>query len=202
MKEGLKNRVDNLIEKAKAQFISSDTIYKDNFINVLKELYQLPNGKIITRDRIIKNKNKESVIILAETIDKKYLVVFQNRVNNITSIEFPAGYMEETETPLDAAKRELKEETGYVSNNAIIIDDYLSQIGIDSSRVYIVLLKDCVKKCNQKLGESEYIKYMEVTLNEIKELIHFKYINGGGNKLAFYKLLSIQEKNKLYKSQK
>ena len=35
---------------------------------------------------------------------------------------------------------------------------------------------------------------MEVTLKEIKELIHFKYINGGGNKLAFYKLLNIQEK--------
>ena len=127
MKEGLKNRVDNLIEKIKAHFISSDIIYKDKFINVLKEVYQLPNGKIITRDRIIKNKNKESVIIIAETIDKKYLVVFQNRVNNITSIEFPTDYMEETETPLDAAKRELKEETGYVSNNTIIIDDYLNR---------------------------------------------------------------------------
>ena len=73
------------------------------------------------RERIIKNKNKQAVIV-AITEDDKYLLVAQNRINGMTTLEFPAGYIEENESVTEASLRELLEETGYVSSNIKQID--------------------------------------------------------------------------------
>lgn len=191
------DKVDKIIETTKAKLLSSDIVYKDNFLNLVKEKYELPNGKIITRDRIIKNNNKEAVIIISETTCNNYLVVIQNRINNITSVEFPSGYIEEGESITDAAERELLEETGYISNNITTIDSFNAQLGIDPSIIHVVVAKECIKVSNQDLGDSEYINYMEVSFDELKELIDNNIINGSFNKLAFYKLKDMLNEKEL-----
>lgn len=57
---------------------------------------------------------EDGVIILAITKDKKLILVRQFRPALKTyALEFPAGGIDKNENPLDAAKRELYEETGY-----------------------------------------------------------------------------------------
>lgn len=184
------------MENTKATILSKATVYEDNFIRLVKETYLLPNGKVITRDRIIKNKNKEAVIMIAETVENKYLLVIQNRIDQITSIEFPAGYIEEEESIEEAANRELLEETGYMAEDIKVIDHYYAQLGIDSGIVNIVFARGCIKVSNQNLGESEYINYIEVTLEELEELFESNAINSVGCKLAFLKLLNIKKQKK------
>lgn len=188
------DKIEKIIEETKAKLLSSETVYQDHFITLKKEYYELPNQKKITRDRIIKNNGKEAVLIVAKTVDDKYVIVIQNRINEITSVEFPAGYIEINEDAQMAAKRELLEETGYDSNDICYLDNYQAQLGIDSSMVHIVLALNCKKVKNQELGESEYINYLEVTEEELKELVSLGYIKGCGNKLAFYLLEDYQNK--------
>lgn len=186
-------KINKVINETTAELLSSEIIHQDKFITLVKEMYKLPNNKIISRDRVIRKNNKEAVLIIARTQDDKYLIVIQNRINGITSIEFPSGYIEENESIKLAANRELKEETGYISNDIYVLDSYYTQLGIDSGIVNIVLANNCVKVSDQKLDDSEYINYMEVTFEELKELIRLNYIKSVGNKLAFYELLSTKE---------
>ena len=155
----LDNKINALIKGVKAKCISSEEIFNGNFITLIRESYILPNNKILNRERIIKNKNKQAVIIIAITTENKFLIVSQNRINDIVSLEFPSGYVEKGENVIETTQRELLEETGYTSNNIKKIDSYYTSIGIDSSIVNIVIAYDCIKVSDQNLGETEYIKY-------------------------------------------
>lgn len=195
----LYTKLNNLFSKTKATHISSKTLYNGKFIKLISEKYNLPNNKIIDRERIEKNHNKESVIIIAITKEDKFILVVQNRINELTSIEFPSGYIEENERLLEAANRELQEEVGYISDDITILDSYCSQLGIDASIVNIVLAKNCIKISEQNLGENEYINFDEFSFDELCYIVKENYINGCGNKLAFYELVNKYSNKYAYK---
>ena len=188
MNDKLNNKIKYLYDSVKAQKIGTRELYHGRFINLIEEQYLLTNNRVIKRERIIKNNNKEAVIVIAITSDNKYILVAQNRINNKVSLEFPSGYIEDGETCIEGAIRELLEETGYVTESVQYLDSYYSQIGIDSSITNIVIANNCVKLHNQNLSSNEYINYMEFTFEELSELINEDIINGVGNKLAFYEL--------------
>ena len=194
MNKELENKINNLIHETKAEKINSVELYKGSFITLLEESYKLPNGTIIKRERITKNNGKEAVIIVSRTEDDKYLLVVQNRINGIVSVEFPAGYIEKDEDVITAARRELLEETGYTSDDMYLLDSYRSSLGIDGSTINIVVANNSVKTTSQHLDESEYINYDLFTLDEIGELIDNHYINGAGNRLAYFEIISNKEK--------
>lgn len=200
MNENLNIKINKLINHTKAIFLSSEYLYKGDFISLIQEKYLLPNNVVMTRERIIKNNNKQAVIVIAITKEGNYILVSQNRINGMTTLEFPSGYVETNESIIDATARELLEETGYSSNDIKQIDSYNTQIGIDSSIVNIVIAYNCIKTNKQNLGKYEYINFDEFSFEELEELIETNYISGVGNKLAFYELLNIiSHKKKLIK---
>ena len=193
MEKNLYNKVDGLIDSTKAKYIDSKLLYKGKFIHLVEEDYLLPNNAIMKRERIIKNNGKQSVIIIAITSDDKYILVSQNRINEMTTLEFPSGYVEDGEDIINASMRELLEETGYISDDIRQIDSYYTNLGIDGSIVNIVVAYNAIKVREQNLGKYEYINYDEFTFDELQELIKGSYINGGGNKLAFYELINTKK---------
>ena len=198
MKQELKDKINNLIKDTKAENVGTKVLYQGNFITLIEENYRLPNGVLMPRERIIKNKNKPAVIVVSITPDNQYILVVQNRINNITSVEFPAGYIEPGETVIEAAGREVLEETGYYSDDLVLLDSYNTSLGIDGSIVNIVIARNCINIDKQKLDPSEYINYGLFSLDEIKELIDNHYINGAGNRLAYYELINNLGKYKVY----
>ena len=189
MNKDLNYKIAALYNSVKAKRLSRKELYHGHFIDLIEENYLLPNNKILKRERIIKNNHKEAVIVIAITNDNNFLLVAQNRVDNIVSLEFPSGYIEEGETCTEAATRELLEETGYVPESTITLDTYYSQLGIDSAITNIVIAYNCNKQYNQNLSPNEYLNYSEFTFEELNELIENNIINSVGNKLAFYKYL-------------
>lgn len=200
MNDKLNAKVNYLYDSVKAEHIDTRELYHGHFIDLIEEQYLLPNNKIIKRERIIKNKHKEAVIVIAITGDNKYILVAQNRINNKVSLEFPSGYIEDGETYIEGASRELLEETGYVSDSIHHLDSYYSQLGIDSSITHVVVANNCIKQHNQNLSPHEYINYMEFTFEELSELINENIINSVGNKLAFYELLYLNSKKDISKT--
>ena len=186
-----KDRIETIIKNTKAERLSKELMYDAGFIKLYKEQYRLPDGRIITKQVISKNSGKPAAIIVVRTIDNKYLLVFQNRVDNIVSCEFPSGYIEPGEDVIAGALREVKEETGFVSNEAIILDEVAANIGTENTKLYLVFVNNAKKEASQDLDQDEYINYELFTYEELEYLIKNNYIQSSSNRLAFQLLKSM-----------
>ena len=182
----LLEKITNIYEKVKGKLTKEEILYSGDFINLIKEVYSLPNNKTITREKIVKNGGKDSVIIVVTDSNGNYILTFQTRINDKIIAEFPSGYIENGEDVIEAAKRELKGETGYVSDNVTILDNSYYSVGIDNSICYVVRIKNSIKAFN--VNPNENLTYGIFTEEELKYLLNNNIMCGTINKLAYYSL--------------
>lgn len=182
----LLEKITKLYDKVKGKLTKEEILYRGDFIKLIREFYSLPNNRTITREKIVKNGGKDSVIIVATDSNGNYILTFQTRINDKIIAEFPSGYIEDGEDVIEAAKRELKEETGYVSDNVTILDNSYYSVGIDNSICYVVRIKNSIKAFN--VNPNENLTYGIFTEEELKYLLNNNIMCGSLNKLAYYSL--------------
>ncbi|MEF3254352.1 MAG: NUDIX hydrolase, partial [Deferribacterales bacterium] len=132
------------------------------------------------------------VVIIPFTTENNVVLVEQFRpVVNITTLEFPGGAINQGEKPINAAIRELEEETGLISDDIVQIGELRPNPAIMSNRCFIFLAKGCsfTGRCN--FDTFEDIKIKKFNQIEIEELIKSGQINHSIVVAAYgiYKLL-------------
>jgi len=87
-------------------------------------------------------------------------------------IEFPAGLIDEGETPSQAAIRELREETGFVGEVTRVSPEVCSSPGLTSETIYMVYMEvEEEARYEQELETSESIEVIKVRPEDGKKLI-------------------------------
>ena len=102
------------------------------------------------------------VAIVARTVDGRVLLVRQYRqVIGRTSIEIPSGHVDAGETPEQAARRELLEETGATGATFELLGSFVADIGRLRNRLWCYFAPD-VEVQTDELDEGEGITRMDV----------------------------------------
>ncbi len=170
---------------------------KKHFINVKSYQCKLKDGRIVIRDKILKgNRDGSAAIIVPITESGKVILVIQPRIltKNKISVELPAGYIDDAETPEEAAIRELKEETGYTPKEVIKLAEYYQDQGCSSAYNYCYLAVGCEKKFEQSLDRDEYIEYVEAYFDEVLGLLDEGIINDANSIIALERARKILNK--------
>jgi ADP-ribose pyrophosphatase len=180
----LKAAMDKL-KPIKYELISS---YEEGYIG--KKVYNVyyADGMVKRCEQITKNKmNGDAVVIIPITDDNKYVMIVEARPNtkNAVAIEFPAGMVDEDENPVLAAKRELLEETGYDVSDIEEIEWHYQDQGCGKAIIRTYLATGCKRVRKQDLDSEEKIEVIEMTYEEILELIKKNELNDANSKIAF-----------------
>ena len=169
-------KIDSEDEALAWEEISTDHIVQDEWIDFRRSAYRFPDGRAFSPYYSYSRRNY--VVIVASDEEGKFLCVRQYRqgIREVTT-EFVAGGIEagaETdgkEDPLDAAKRELREETGYESDQWKFLLKVPSNATLADNYAYVFKAENCRKVSGQELDETEYLNVKRLTAAEIEVLI-------------------------------
>ena len=156
-----------------ARVLTSKVSYEGPLFRVLSEDIEEPNGKKVFRDVI---RHNGSVVILAvdrSKSKKNPLVLIERQYRHAAQqflYEVPAGKMEDGEDHLEAAKRELLEETGYQAKKWTKLARYFASPGFLGEWMQIFLAEDLTPG-EAHPEEDESFELQFVPLSELLRLI-------------------------------
>ena len=161
------------MDKFNEKTLSTETVYKGRIFDITKDSVKLSDGLIREREII---RHPGGVVICAQKDDKILMVKQFRYATKSTQIELPAGRLEYGEDPLEAAKRELREETGHLAKNWSSLGYIFTTFGICDEKLYL-FKADNLTFDEPDPDEGEIIDYFEIKINEVQELIKNGTIN-------------------------
>lgn len=153
------------------QLVSRKNLVNSAFLDVFEDTVRLPNGKIIDDYTLVKK--PDIVIIIATTPDNRILTFREYKYAADEMLNtVPAGHVEDGEDPVDTARRELLEETGYTSDEFTLHQTLCEYPTKDLHKVYVVVAKNIRISGEQSLEDTELIEGIRfVSRGELQEEI-------------------------------
>lgn len=164
--------------------IRIEHIVQDEWIDFRRSAYRFPDGSVF--EPFYSYSRRDYVVIVASDEEGSYLCVrqFRQGIKEVTT-EFPAGGIERTdgreygagrdpvmaEDALDAAKRELLEETGYVSDDWRYLLTVPSNATIADNYAHVFAAANCRRTGGQSLDETEFLNVRKYSAAQIEEMI-------------------------------
>ncbi|MDR0693038.1 MAG: NUDIX hydrolase [Puniceicoccales bacterium] len=112
------------------------------------------------------------VQVIGETPDGQIVMVNQYRFGSRKlSLELPGGMVEHGENVIEAARRELEEETGFCGDSARIIATLYPNPAIQTNILNVVLIKNCTKQKDTHFDEFEDLATSLITKQNLKRAV-------------------------------
>ncbi len=150
--------------------VNRELIHKGVTIDFYADTMELPNGRTVIWDHI---DHKGAAAVVPVLPDGRIVLVrqYRNSVDQFTW-EIPAGGLNDRREPMiDAARRELEEETGYTTKKPLQFLISLHSVAAYCNERIDVFVADELISGERHLDEDEFIDVQAFTVEEIQKQI-------------------------------
>lgn len=130
---------------------------------------ELPSGKPY-KAYVFEFDSWANVVALTKNNEVVLVKQYRHGVQEVL-LELPGGVVDDGENPLEGAKRELMEETGYSAGNIIEVGRIFPNPAIQQNTLYCYLATDVELTGEQHLDDAEEIEVHLVPLDELIEMV-------------------------------
>lgn len=147
------------------QVLSSETAWSGKIFDVECLEVKLPNGRVSRRD-VVRHHGAVAIVALTESGKIALVRQYRTALDRVT-VEIPAGKLEPGEDPLDCAKRELKEETGFVAERIAYLTTIASSCGFSDELIHLYL----ATQLSFEGATPDEDEFLNVDLVDVQELV-------------------------------
>ncbi|MDY0012337.1 MAG: NUDIX hydrolase [Rhodocyclaceae bacterium] len=148
--------------------LSSELAYEGVFLKVFRDRVRLPDGSEGVREFV---RHPGAVVVIPVLPDGRLLFERQFRYPLARAfLEMPAGKIDEGESLLACAQRELEEETGYVAESWLHLGQMHPCIGYSDERIEIFLATG-LSHVGHRWDEGEFLELLTLSLEEAEDAV-------------------------------
>lgn len=150
--------------------VGRELVFKGSITDYYQDIIELPDGKIVKYD-LVDHKGAAAVVPVLD--DGRIVMVrqYRNALDRFT-LEIPAGGLNGRDEPTDvAAKRELSEETGFISDDIELLISIRTTVAFCNEKIDIYVAKN-LKPGKQHLDEDEFVEYEAYEVDELVKKIY------------------------------
>jgi ADP-ribose pyrophosphatase len=153
------------------KILTSTYISQHPYFTARVDKCEMPNGKIVENYYVVELPT--TVCALAITKDGNAIMIKQYRhpIQQVL-LEIPGGFIDTGETPEEAIKRELLEETGYVFENIYKVGKIAANPGVLTGFTYLFLATAGERVGGQQLDSQEEIAIHLMPVEAVRTLFN------------------------------
>jgi ADP-ribose pyrophosphatase len=150
--------------------LSSKYLINENWATLRVDACRMPDGTLIPDYYVLEYPDWVNAIALTE--ENKIILIRQYRhAAGEVILELPGGCIEQGESPEDAIRRELQEETGYNFTDIEFLSSLYANPATANNKTHCYIARGGKLVAEQKLDKGEEIDIELVSPEKIKELL-------------------------------
>lgn len=178
--------------------LSGETIYSGRIVSLEKDMVELENGRTAERE-VVRHPGGVCVAALDEE-GNTYLVRQLRYPYQEVLPELPAGKLDKgNEDPLEAGKRELREETGLIARNYYDLGKLYPSPGYCDEIIHLYAATG-LTKASQELDDDEFLEVDQIKLDKAVEMVLEGAIRDAKTQAALLKLKLFIDAGRLTKA--
>lgn len=158
-------------DSMKWKTLSSEYLFKDEWLKARREVCERPDGKIVSPYYILDYATWVCAVALTKNNEVVLIRQYRHAFGEVC-LEVPGGCVDEKDADLEAAvRRELTEETGYVFEQCEYLGFCSPNPAANSNLMHLFLLQGGEQKHQQNLDHNEDIQVLLHPLDDLFQLV-------------------------------